>query len=193
MKLIIFGASGRTGSALLERVLSGEHGSHEVTAFVRDSARLSNADPRLRIVQGDAQSDAAVALALNGQDIVLSTLGGADLAANTQNIIQAMTRSGVKRLAVTLSIGVLLPSVEPQYVVVAKQHQQILDTLRGSTLEWIAACPPSITPQPRTGHYRATADRPSEGMTISRYDLADFLLDAALSDTYLREPVGVSN
>jgi putative NADH-flavin reductase len=145
------------------------------------------------VIQGDAQSLESIASALQGQQIVVSTLGGQDLASNTQNLIEAMTNAGVKRLAVTLSIGLLLPSVEPRFAAISAQHRRILEALQAGELEWIAACPPGITDQPRTGQYLATPGRPPGNWTISRYDLADFLLQAALSEKFLRQAVGISN
>jgi len=55
MKIVVFGASGRTGRPLVEQALAA--GRH-VTAFVRDPARLETRHERLTVVQGDVH-DAA--------------------------------------------------------------------------------------------------------------------------------------
>lgn len=51
MKIIIFGASGKTGKLLVEQALSD---NHRVTAFVRNPSNLNISNPNLVIVQGDA-------------------------------------------------------------------------------------------------------------------------------------------
>lgn len=51
MNLLIFGASGETGHELVKQALAQ---GHEVTAFVRDSAKLDDIQRvNLKTVQGD--------------------------------------------------------------------------------------------------------------------------------------------
>ena len=58
MKLTIFGASGVTGTFLAEQALAA---GHQVTAVVRDPARLSVAgSPRLRVVTADLMDPLAI-------------------------------------------------------------------------------------------------------------------------------------
>ncbi|MGC2637567.1 MAG: NAD(P)H-binding protein, partial [Acidobacteriaceae bacterium] len=71
MKIVVFGASGGTGQELLKQ---GVAAGHEVTAFVRDPKSVTGGE-RLRVVVGDARDAKAVALAIAGQDAVLSALG----------------------------------------------------------------------------------------------------------------------
>ena len=74
MKVVIFGASGRTGRLLVEQALAA---GHEVTAFVRDPARLPIRHERLRVAQGDVNDAPAVDAAVAGQHAVLSALAPA--------------------------------------------------------------------------------------------------------------------
>ena len=62
MKLAIFGATGKTGSLLLEHALAA---GHEVTALAREPAKLP-ARERLRIIRGAAASSDAIAEAVHG-------------------------------------------------------------------------------------------------------------------------------
>ena len=73
MKLTIFGASGNTGHCLTEQAVSA---GHEVTAVVRDPARLT-VDPhsRLRVVTADVMDPAAITPAVAGADAVLTAVG----------------------------------------------------------------------------------------------------------------------
>lgn len=72
MNLLIFGATGGTGRALLGQAL--EQG-HIVTAFARDPSKLQTTDPNLRVVKGDALDYQSVETAIQGQDGVLCALG----------------------------------------------------------------------------------------------------------------------
>ena len=197
MKLIIFGATGRTGSAAVELALGRDH---SVTAFVREPSKLTVMHPHLTIVQGDALDAAAVANAVQGHDAAVSTLGAGTMEPTTtlsdssRNVINALQQHGIKRLSVVLSVGMLYPQVEPRFVNINAEHRRVFDALQQSSLDWIAACPPYIRDYPRTGHYRAVAGTaPDHAEQISRFDLADFTLDQLTSDQYLRQLVGVAN
>lgn len=50
MKLAVFGASGRTGRLIVRQALDA---GHDVTAAVRDPARLTISDPSLDVVTAD--------------------------------------------------------------------------------------------------------------------------------------------
>ncbi len=72
MKLLIFGASGRTGRQLVEQALAQ---GHVVTAFVRHPAKFRVSHANLRVAQGDVLRYDNVEPAVTGQDAVLSALG----------------------------------------------------------------------------------------------------------------------
>src|SRR5260370_571369 len=66
MKLTILGASGATGTYLTSQALAA---GHEVTAVVRDPARLAvPAHPRLRTVIADVMDPASIAPAIEAAD-----------------------------------------------------------------------------------------------------------------------------
>jgi putative NADH-flavin reductase len=72
MKLLIFGASGKTGRQLVEQALAQ---GHAVTAFVRNPAKLKLTHPNLQLAQGDMLNHDSVERAVHGQEAVLSALG----------------------------------------------------------------------------------------------------------------------
>jgi putative NADH-flavin reductase len=72
VKLLIFGATGGTGRALVEQAL--EQG-HFVTAFSREPAKIQTTHENLTVAKGDILNYDSVELAMNGQDAVLSALG----------------------------------------------------------------------------------------------------------------------
>ncbi len=72
VKLLIFGATGGTGRALVEQAL--EQG-HVVTAIARDPAKVRTTHQNLSVIKGDILNYSSVEAATNGQDGVLSALG----------------------------------------------------------------------------------------------------------------------
>ena len=72
MNLLIFGATGGTGRALVEQALQQ---GHTVTAFARNPSKVRTTHPNLRVVKGDIASYESVESALRGQDAALSALG----------------------------------------------------------------------------------------------------------------------
>jgi putative NADH-flavin reductase len=93
MKLVIFGATGRTGVHLVKQALAA---GHSVTALVRTPAKLTLQHERLTVLQGDAQDAAKVAQAVAGAEAVISVLGPTRnrpafaVSKSTENILAAM-------------------------------------------------------------------------------------------------------
>lgn len=72
MKVLVFGATGRSGKALVEQALQQ---GHAVTAFARDPAKVRSAHPSLTVARGNMLDIKSVEAAVQGQDAVLSALG----------------------------------------------------------------------------------------------------------------------
>ncbi len=63
----------------------------ELRLFARHAERLHDfKSPRVQVVEGDARSPDALKKALQGQDIVISALGGMDLGDVTQALVETM-------------------------------------------------------------------------------------------------------
>ena len=75
MKLIVFGATGKTGRHVWRNALDR---GHDVTAFARSPHRIERA-AGLRVVQGDVMDAASVADAVAGHDAVIVALGSRNL------------------------------------------------------------------------------------------------------------------
>jgi putative NADH-flavin reductase len=208
MKLIIFGSTGGTGRELLKQAL--EQG-HDAVAYARNPARIDDIKhANLQVVRGDVLDPAAVESAVAGQEVVLSTIGaGAGRTTlredGTRNIVEAMERTGVKRLISQSSLGVgdsrANLSFFTKYVIVAvflrhafADHERQEAIVKQSSLDWTIVRPPHLTDGPHTGAYRhgfPTTERRITGK-ISRADVADFMLKQLTDDTYLHQTPGVS-
>lgn len=192
MKLLVLGATGATGLQIVAQALSQ---GHQVTAFVRDPAKLTISHPALRVVQGSLPEDAqALAGALRGQDAVLSSLGLRNALRSNglqqrsmQVLVPAMQAAGVRRLITVSANGVgdshaaspLFPRIMYRLLLgdIFADKQAGEDLVRASNLDWTFAYATLLTHGPRTGNYRAGEHLELSGMPkISRADVADFVL-----------------
>jgi putative NADH-flavin reductase len=209
MKLIIFGATGKTGRHIVKQALAADH---EVTAFVRDRAGMDIMDERLRVVQGDVTDAAQVREAVRGQEAVISALGQTKtssrdvLTVAARHLVPAMEQEGVHRLVTLVGAGVpderdtgslgrtmmrgLMKLVARHVLQDAECHAEIV---RASGLEWTLVRPPRLTDGPSQGGYRTGYLQLGAKDTISRADLADFMLDLAANGRFIREAPMVSN
>jgi putative NADH-flavin reductase len=105
MKVLVIGAAGKSGEALVSEALAA---GHKVTAFVRGAAQYKKAN--VRVVAGDVLD--AVDVAVAGQDAVIDALGGKTPwkvttmeTSAAHNIVDAMRRNGVRRLLKISVVG----------------------------------------------------------------------------------------
>ena len=80
--VVLLGANGHTSREIIPRLL--EQDDVRLTLFLRHAERLKRLeDGRIRIVEGDARKLDDLKTAIEGQDIVISTMGGMDLGEKT--------------------------------------------------------------------------------------------------------------
>jgi len=201
MKLLVLGATGPTGLQIVQQALAQ---GREVTAFVRDPAKLPLTDKNLKVVTGSLPGDAqALAEALRGHDAVISSLGLRNaLKANgliersMRVLVPAMEREGVRRLIIvsancvgdTRQHAPLLPRIMYRLLLadIFADKKAGEDLVRASSLDWTIAYPTLLTDGPRRGSYRAGERLELKGLPkISRADVADFVL-RQLSDGAFR-------
>lgn len=209
MKILIVGATGRTGQQLLDQALAQ---GHDVAVFVRTPEAFAQHPQRarLRIAQGNVLDGSAVETAVSGQDAVLCALGprkGApdtDLTTGTVNIVRAMEKAGVRQLiflsghgvgdSVTHTPFIFGKVIIPLFlrgIYEEKAHQEA--AIRGSTLDWVIVRPTRLTNGPLLGTCRIIENYAGMSAKISRADLAAFMLAQLTSDQYLHRAPGITN
>ena len=208
MKLIVFGSTGPTGRQVVTQAL--EQG-HDVTAFARSPDKFDQKHAKLQVIKGNVLDFASVERAIQGQDVVLCTLGMPpkdknNLRANgTKNIIRAMEKTGVRRFICQSSYGVgdtsdTLPFLM-KYLIVPfilrrafADHEVQENYIKESQLDWIIARPVALTDGEHTGSYQHgyTADNKTVTFKISRADTADFMLKQLTDNTYLHKTPSIS-
>ena len=211
MRILIVGASKGTGALAVKAAL--ERG-HEVTALARSPGRLEIEHPKLTKVKGDFHNSEDVEKAVPGHDAVIVTASAGSLASfkdnptffsqGTKLVIRAMKASGVPRLVVLSALGVgETKNISGWFAETflfgmlfrlpfADHERQELDT-RASGLEWVIARPARLTDGPATKTYikRASLERAPWSWSVSRADVADFLVEAAVTDAWVGKGVQI--
>lgn len=206
MRIVVFGASGRTGRLVVEKALG--HG-HEVTAFVH-ARPLDIAEEYLRIATGDVRDLEAVRDAVAGNSAVAFALsqsgGGARVhEQGIANVIYAMAEDRARKLAVVSAVGAF--SRTDSHLSLA-YRARIATTMRGvyddleamerrvmaSDLSWTIVRPYGLSDDPPTGHYRVTLDGSllRHAKRVPRGDVASLLMKALETDTYRRRAVVIA-
>lgn len=66
------------------------------------------------------------------------------------------------------------------------------DMLRASALDWTSVRPPRLTNKPLSGRYQIAIGRNARGMSVSRADVAHFMLAAVEQRETFRQGVGIA-
>ncbi|MFC1399943.1 MULTISPECIES: NAD(P)-dependent oxidoreductase [Streptacidiphilus] len=210
MNVTVFGATGGVGGQIVRQALDA---GHQVTAVVREKARLPLVDPGLRIVTADVTDGWSLVPHLTGRDAVLSGLGPHGrrspgiAGAATAAIVQAMGAAEVRRIVV-ISAAPLFPVPEHDALllrylatpmirrVLKGVYADLADmeaTLAASDLEWTSFRPPQLKDAPLTGGYRRTVGAAvPKGWSISRADVAHAMLAALDDPATVKQPVGIA-
>jgi putative NADH-flavin reductase len=203
MNILIVGATRGIGRQLLEQALAS---GHSVTALVRDPRRLAMQHERLRVVTGNILDSDSVGRAMAGQDAVCCTIGiklpwppVTVFSEGTKNLLQAMKKTGVRRLLCVTGIGAgdsrghggflydyLFRPLLFRTVYADKDRQESL--IKASDVDWTILRPGFLTNGPLTKNYQILTNM--AGVTagrISRADVAHFILKELMSNQYLRQ------
>ena len=203
--MMVIGASRGTGLASVRKALAE---GHHVRALARHADAIPIEDEKLEKVPGDARNQATIQAALTGVDTVLLTLGvsfgpralfeGTRLFSEaTRSVIDAMKRTGTRRLIVVTGLGagdsrghggllydaVLFPLLLKRVYDDKDVQEQMV---RQSGLDWTIVRPTLLNNGPATGSYRVLDDpKDWRGGSISRADVADFLVRQVSDRTHI--------
>jgi putative NADH-flavin reductase len=209
MKLTVFGATGGIGQEILRQALAS---GHQVTAVVRDPARLAVTGAGLEVFRADLADPGALRSAVAGRDAVLSGLGARSrkdvgvAARLTRSVLRSMEAEGVRRLLV-VSAAPVGPAPERQTLLdravltvinrllkdVYADLRAMEEELAASATDWTSVRPPKLTNGPVTGTYRTVVGgNPNSGRTLSRADVAHAMLAMTNDPGTVKQGVGVA-
>ncbi len=209
MELAVFGATGRTGQALVAAALA--HG-WQVRAFVRTQAGARLPLPAgLKVVHGDPRQAPDIAATVHGTDGVCCVFGPrppynhAFCAPLTRRIVEAMRGEGVRRIVcvtgamigtmpanTSRAMRAMAAAVRRRLPAIAADRAEQEMVVMGSGLDWTLVKPPRLTDGPRTKTVHADPALPIGLMSrITRADLAEFVFRAAAHDRFVAQRVYV--
>ncbi|MFN4100206.1 MAG: NAD(P)-dependent oxidoreductase [Pararhodobacter sp.] len=151
MKICVLGANGNLGRRVVARALAE---GHEVTAGLRDASRLpAEFAGKVGVASVDFDSDAALAAAMQGQDVVVNAAGhvsNPDFTALVARVVRLAESTlgeggrfwmlaGAALLDVpgTTRMTVELPMVPAFY----RRHRENFTVLQQTRLDWSTLCP----------------------------------------------------
>lgn len=198
-KIVILGATGPTGRHIVAQAVAR---GYDVTVLVRSpekAAELKGA----KIVVGDARNEKVLRQAIKGRDAVVSALGTPAspfrevtlLSTATRALVNAMKAEQVSRLIAVTGLGAgdskghggflfdnLIYPLLLRKVYADKNRQEAI--IHGSDVDWTIVRPSILNNKQEHKPIRALTDLSDvHGGTISRKDVATFLLDQVTSST----------
>ena len=204
MRVIVFGATGKTGQHVCRQAL--EQG-HLVTAFTRSVNKIDHRDSNLRVAQGDVMDAESVTVSIANHDAAIIALGSnglrdkSTLAVGTKNVVDGMTQHHVGRLVVLSAAGVGESWGQiswPARIVfktmlrnIYSDHTAQEAVVRESLLDWTIVRAAILKDEPASGNY--TPGNTAKVAHISRADLADFLVRQVSDAAYSKQAISVTS
>lgn len=216
MKVVIFGATGFSGKAVLKEALAR---NHQVTILVRKRTAVLVQDKNLTIVEGNVLDRNTVNAVLKGQEAVIQCLGVGGkggrgdgkpttfVSSATQIIMEEMQKQGVQRLIAMSNIGagntlsyfpwlfrkIIMPYFMRWLQVIVDDKNRMEPMIMKSNLNWTIARCAHIVDKPAKGKVTATLDGKGLKLSITLGDLADFMLNQLTDRTYSKQAPSISN
>ena len=201
MKLLILGAAGKTGRLLVAQALAS---GNTVTGFVRSHDGEAVTIPGITTIIGDARNVADLQKALKGQDAVISTLGSSKpgdrvIAASTASLVTAARSQRIRRVII-MSSFLVADNFQPNLVVkfalklmgsIVADFKSGEQLLASSDLDYTIVYATRLTNDPLNSQYQIVDTNNTVGgsESISRANVAEFLLKQLSDNTYIRKTV----
>ena len=210
MKILLLGATGRTGRHLLRQTLERGHSVH---ALVRDTRKVTLTNPNLILFQGSPADRSALERAMQDCQAVLSALNisrtsdwpwaklrtPADfLSSVMKTIIDIAPKFGIRRIIVTSAWGVaetireipgwfrwLIEHSNVRYPYEDLERQERL--LHETSLEWTVRATGLTNSRSQNEIIVSFNNNPRPRLTLGRRKLAEFMLDALDKNLYVQE------
>ncbi|MDO5520983.1 MAG: SDR family oxidoreductase [bacterium] len=203
MKVIIFGATGGIGKWALKHAL--EKG-HEVTAFVRTPSKITIKNSALHVIKGDISNYEEVRSAVTGQDAVIWCVGipmkrkyeKMESLEGHKVLLKAMKSTGVKRLIDwgtpsipfrkdKKSFSTVVPGILASVALPMPKKEMVAvgEILMSSDLEWTMVRFMAPKDTPYTGKVKVGFGDIKMSFSISREDIAAFMVEQLDTNEYI--------
>jgi putative NADH-flavin reductase len=210
MKVLLFGATGFTGKAVLPELL--EKG-HNVTALVRSKQKVKISHPNLKLIEGNVLDQEVICGAMQGQEAVINCLGknkGSDknlLSRFTEKVIKSMNENKVSRLIALSNVGagdsyktqpfvfrrILLPTILKWLQELIQDKNIMEPMIQNSNLNWTILRFPKISEKPSKKRILISQDGKGLSFSISLKDCAQFIVSQLEDKSLYFKTPSISN
>lgn len=188
MKIVVIGASGKTGQEVIARALDE---GYAVTAFVRDETKIRIKKPNLTVRVGDARNQADLQTVLSGKDAVVNVIGSSKpkddlMQVSTEALVRAMHAVNVQRVVMLSSFllsdnrknGLLLKALGKASKGLIDDKTASESLLKSSGLDWTLVYATRLKRGRHTGNVRVVDSNEAVSLQngINRADVAAYLL-----------------
>ena len=199
-KVIVIGANGVTAQQVISRLI--KQPNVQLSLFVRQASKLHivHDDKQINIFEGDAINMDDLRAAIQGQEIVISTLGGMDLDIKTENIVKVMRELRVKRL-IAISAGGIYDELSEPFNSWDKQvvgytrptNLRTAEVIEHSPLEYTILRPVWLTDKSSEEFQLTKKGEVFKGTETSRVSLGRFIANIVENpQLHIRENLGIS-
>lgn len=211
MRILILGATGRTGRILLKEALNR---GHKVSVLVGHKSSLKNAPKLVEVHEGTPLNKYTLAEAMQGCDAILSALNISRvsdnpwaklrtskdfLSSSMQKILDLAKEQHINRVIITTAWGVsetkkdipfwfrwLINYSNIRYPYLDHERQE--EMLKQSSINWTIVRPVGLTDSEKEKEIQVSLNNsPKPFLMISRKNVAFFMLDVLQNDLYNRQ------
>ncbi|MTI31189.1 NAD(P)-dependent oxidoreductase [Xanthovirga aplysinae] len=212
MKILLLGATGRTGKYVLKQALESDY---EVNCLSRNSERIQKQDG-ITVIEGNPNNKTDLEKAISDCDSIISVLNISRKSdfpwaklrtpkkylSDVMNLLVQIAEEGnLKRIVVCSAWGVAetkndIPKwfIESSNIGIAYQdHERQEKIISESKLDWTIVRPVGLTNSRRKENIKETFDNNSRPhLTISRQSAAKYLVDCLETDQLIGKKVVIS-
>ncbi len=216
MKILIIGATGRTGRLIVEEALKQ---GYDLNVLVRDKNKMPFNSKSIKVYQGTSASRTDLAAAMQGCDLIISALGIARasdapwsklitpkkfITESMKNVIAEAGQQNLKRLITISAWGAGETKKEIPFWLrwlinhtnlgpVYAEHESQEKLLANSNLNWTAVRPVALNDSKKIKTLKMSFNNtPKPSLYISRQSVAKFMVDIVKSDKYDRRSPTIS-
>ena len=216
MRILILGATGRTGRFLVEEAVKQ---GYDINVLLRDKGRLNVSSKSITLFEGTPSNINALLPAMQGCEAILSTLNISRtsdfpwaplrtpknfLSAAMENIIKAADQLQIKRIIITTAWGVSETKKEIPFWFrwlidysnigyAYRDHELQEELLKNTSLNYTAIRPSALTNALNNKEILISFNNsPSPRLIISRQNVARFMLYVLKNDLYIKQSPTVS-
>ncbi len=208
MKILIIGATGRTGRLVVEETLKQ---GYDLNVLVRDKNKIPFNSKSIKVYQGTPARRTDLAAAMQGCDLIISALGIARasdapwsklitpenfISESMKNVIAEAGQQNLKRLITISAWGVGETKKEIPFWLkwlinhtnlrpIYAEHESQEKLLANSNLNWTAVRPVALNDSKKIKTLKVSFNNfPKPSLYISRQSVAKFMVDIVKSDKY---------